>query len=322
MKKVSILIPCFNAEKWLAETLDCCIRQTYQNIEIILVDDGSTDGSLNIAREYERRDSRIHVYTQPNSGGCRARNVAFDKSIGDYIMYLDADDLMSENKIEVQMKQLLEEGDPRAVATCPWESFTSAIPKNHTTRFLYKNYPSGLDLIEDAWYKGSWFVVTCYITSRKLIEEAGSWDERLKKVQDGEFFCRVLSKAGKILFCSDAMFYYREGHLSVSKSNKFSKDKLDSSLLGRVLVKDTVLPLRNTHQIRHGLARIFSEVMLNSPYKSEWYMEAKKQIELLAERPIHPCPSPKVRILERIIGFERLLWLKGKLRKVRNADRF
>ena len=92
-KLVSILIPCYNAEKWLGETLDCCLRQTYKNIEVIFVDDGSTDNSLAIAREYEKKDNRIHVFAQPNSGGCRARNVVFEHSTGDYIMYLDATDL-------------------------------------------------------------------------------------------------------------------------------------------------------------------------------------------------------------------------------------
>ena len=110
------------------------------------------------------------------------------------------------------------------------------------------------------------------------------------------------------------MFYYREGHLSVSKSNKYAKDKLDSSLLGRILVKETVLPLRNTHQIRYGLARIFAEVMLNSPYKSEWYLEAKRQIDSLGEKPFHPCPSRKVALAERIIGFERLMYIKHLLK--------
>ena len=107
MKKVSILIPCYNSEKWVGETLDCCLRQTYPNIEVVLVDDGSTDNSLAIAREYEKKDKRIRVFSQPNSGGCRARNLAFEKSTGDYIKYLDADDLISDDMIEKQVELLL-----------------------------------------------------------------------------------------------------------------------------------------------------------------------------------------------------------------------
>lgn len=246
MKKVSILIPCYNSEKWLGETLDCCLRQTYPNIEVILVDDGSTDASLAIAQEYEKKDKRIHVFSQPNSGGCRARNLAFEKSTGDYIKYLDADDLMSDDMIEKQMDLLLSTNDLYAVSTCAYEEFDVTTNVVFRKRFLYKDYSCGLDLIEDAWFQGGWFVVTCYLTSRKLINEAGPWNETLTKVQDGEFFCRVLAKAHQILFCEGVKFYYRRGHLSVSTVNKYNEKKMQSSLNGRIYCVNAVLPLKNT----------------------------------------------------------------------------
>ena len=100
---VSILIPLYNAEVYIAQTLDNCLAQTYPNIEIIVVDDGSTDGSLVIAQRYEAEHDNIKVLTQPNSGATRARNLAFEHAKGEYIQYLDADDLMSSNKIASQM---------------------------------------------------------------------------------------------------------------------------------------------------------------------------------------------------------------------------
>ena len=100
--KVSILIPLYNSENYIEETIQSCLNQTYENIEIIIVDDGSTDKSLQIAKSFE--SGKLKVYSQPNSGACKARNLAFEKSIGDYIQYLDADDLLSENKIENQRK--------------------------------------------------------------------------------------------------------------------------------------------------------------------------------------------------------------------------
>lgn len=316
MKKVSILMPLFNAEKYLAETLECCLAQTYSNIEIIIVDDGSTDGSLSIAQKYEKKDSRIHVYSQPNKGGCRARNVAFEKSSGDYIKYLDADDLMSCDLIEKQVALLENINDPYAVSVCAWEDFYKELPKEYSCRFLYRNYESGLDLIEDAWFNGDWYVVTCYLTSRKLIREAGGWNEQLTKVQDGEFFCRVLSKTSKIVFCSDSYFYYRKGHISVSSAHKFSEGKLDSSLLGRISCKNTVLPLRNNSRIQYGLSRIFSEVMLNSPYGSKWYIEARDNILSVGGKPIHPSPNKKSKFILRFITFEKLMRIKSFLIKI------
>lgn len=104
---VSILIPCYNAEKFLDETLHCCVEQTYSNTEIIVVDDGSTDDSLEKLKRWESKYQQIHVYTQTNQGAAHTRNVALDKSQGEYVMYLDADDIVSLNKVENQVKILM-----------------------------------------------------------------------------------------------------------------------------------------------------------------------------------------------------------------------
>ena len=103
---VSILIPCYNSEAYLAETLKCCVNQTYPNIEVVVVDDGSTDGSLKIAHQWKGVHENICVYSQQNLGAASARNFAFEKSRGEYIMYLDADDLISLNKVEKQVESL------------------------------------------------------------------------------------------------------------------------------------------------------------------------------------------------------------------------
>ena len=88
---VSILIPCYNSEKWLAETLESALAQTWQNKEIIVVDDGSSDGSLSIAQKFS--SSKVAVISQKNRGASSARNLALGKAQGDFIQYLDADDL-------------------------------------------------------------------------------------------------------------------------------------------------------------------------------------------------------------------------------------
>src|SRR6266404_3172364 len=99
---VSILIPAFNAQEWIADTLRSAVRQTWQNKEIIVVNDGSSDQTLAIAQEFEPQGVRI--FTQKNQGAAAARNKAFSLSQGDYIQWLDADDLLAPNKIALQMK--------------------------------------------------------------------------------------------------------------------------------------------------------------------------------------------------------------------------
>ena len=96
---VSILIPCYNSEKWLAETLESALAQTWQNKEIIVVDDGSTDSSLEIAKTFE--SNKVKVLRQDNRGASAARNLGLTNAQGDFIQYLDADDLLSEDKISL-----------------------------------------------------------------------------------------------------------------------------------------------------------------------------------------------------------------------------
>ena len=91
---ISVIIPVYNSELYLKECLDSVINQTYKKIEIICVDDGSTDHSLDILNFYQKKDSRIKVFTQENSGPSAARNKALDMAKGDYISFVDSDDFL------------------------------------------------------------------------------------------------------------------------------------------------------------------------------------------------------------------------------------
>ena len=98
---VSILIPSYNAEHWIAETIESALSQTWDNKEIIIVDDGSTDQTLQIAKKFE--STLVKVISQENRGANVARNKALEFAQGDYIQWLDADDVLSPLKIEMQM---------------------------------------------------------------------------------------------------------------------------------------------------------------------------------------------------------------------------
>ena len=118
---VSILIPAYNAERWIASTIESAIAQTWPHKEIILVDDGSTDGTLAVARQFESQG--VRVVTQSNQGAAAARNKAFSLSRGDYIQWLDADDLLSTDKIAHQMRAAEQTRDRRTLFSSPWGCF-------------------------------------------------------------------------------------------------------------------------------------------------------------------------------------------------------
>src|SRR5439155_24592191 len=118
---VSILIPAYNAQEWIADTVRSAIAQTWPRKEIIVVDDGSTDHTLAVARHFESHS--VRVVTQTNQGAAAARNKAFSLSRGDYIQWLDADDLLSPDKVAHQMQAAGQTRDRRMLFSSPWAYF-------------------------------------------------------------------------------------------------------------------------------------------------------------------------------------------------------
>lgn len=107
---VSVIVPVFNAQTHLRHCLDSLLGQSHSELEVIAVDDGSTDGSANILQEFARKDARVRVLTQPNRGVSAARNVGLDEANGDYVSFVDADDWLEPNTYEYLLKELLKVG--------------------------------------------------------------------------------------------------------------------------------------------------------------------------------------------------------------------
>lgn len=103
---VSIILPVFNAERFLPQCLDSILRQTYQNWELIAVDDGSKDGSMEILKSYEKRDNRIHIISKKNEGVSIARNIALEHAHGDYIYFVDSDDIVMPEGLMILVKAI------------------------------------------------------------------------------------------------------------------------------------------------------------------------------------------------------------------------
>lgn len=110
MKKVSIIVPVYNAEKYLNKCIDSILQQSYSNYELLLIDDGSTDKSYNICKAYELKNDKVICLKEENGGAGRARNYGIEQSTGDYIMFVDSDDYIARDCLKVLM-ELVEEGD-------------------------------------------------------------------------------------------------------------------------------------------------------------------------------------------------------------------
>src|SRR5512140_2969405 len=118
---VSILIPAYNAGEWIADTIQSALSQTWPSIEIIIIDDGSKDQTLSVARRFASKN--VNVVTQPNQGAAATRNNAFNLCQGDYIQWLDADDLLSPDKVAKQMEIAERCENPRTRLSSGWGHF-------------------------------------------------------------------------------------------------------------------------------------------------------------------------------------------------------
>jgi len=204
---VSILIPAHNAQEWIADTLRSAIAQTWVRKEIIVVDDGSTDQTHAIARQFEPQG--VLVVRQENQGAAAARNKAFSLSRGDYIQWLDADDLLAPDKIAKQMAALDESGSQSTLFSSAWGVF---LYRYYRANFI----PTALwcDLSPVEWLlrkmgQNIYMQTATWLVSRRLTEAVGPWDTRLLGDDDGEYFCRVLLASDGVRFVGEGKVYYR-----------------------------------------------------------------------------------------------------------------
>lgn len=307
-RKVSILIPSYNSGKYIADTIACCQRQTYPDIEVIIVDDGSTDSTYEIAKQYE--SDNIHIYRQKNAGACKARNYAYSKCTGDFIMFLDADDLMTSDKIESQINILLP-SSKNVVTFCRWERFYTDI---NDAQFkyspIYKNYNSPINLLTDMWMGKGMLANCCYLIPRSIADKE-LWNESLCINQDGEYFCRVLLHASKVDFCKKGGVFYRSGLPDSITAKKTSIKKGQCLLDTYISYEHHILPGYDTPVIRQALAMNYCLVAYIYFSFSELVSKACNQyIALNTTVRVVPIGSVKFRLMSQIIGFWNLLKIK------------
>lgn len=103
MQKITLILPIFNGEKYISRCIDSVLNQTYKNFELIIINDGSTDKSLNIIKKYAKKDNRIKIINKKNEGVSIARNIGIENSTGDFITFIDADDYLEIEALETMI---------------------------------------------------------------------------------------------------------------------------------------------------------------------------------------------------------------------------
>jgi glycosyltransferase involved in cell wall biosynthesis len=246
---VSIIIPAYNAEAYLPYTLESAIIQSWKRKEIIVVNDGSTDRTLEVAKRLATKE--VRVVSTANQGLSAAVNHGLSLCQGDYVQELDADDILAPDKIEKQLAALRESDSKRTLLSSPWAHFYY---RTRIARFIPNSLWQDLSPVEWLLRKmgedlhmqnATWLV------SRELIEAAGPWDANLRYDQDGEYFCRVLLASEGTRFVRDARIFYRvSGSHSISHIGGADRDKRLSFMVSIKLHLKYLQSLEDSERVR------------------------------------------------------------------------
>lgn len=305
---VSVCIPCRNAAPYLASSLDSILSQTWPNIEIIVVDDGSTDGSAELLRTY----SGLGVCCLFESFGSasKSRNRAFSVSQGSFVKFFDADDLLHPRTIELQVNRLIGRDD--AVASSSWGRFYG---HDLSTFRLSRSNPE-LDLASIDWLVSAWryaqpmMQAGMFLIPRGLLERSGGWDESLSLIDDFEFFARLFCCASDLLFVPDAILYYRSGipgSLSSRKSRRDAESAFHSLLKGT----SHLLLLRNDSSARLSCANML-QLFVYDVYPDFPDLRAivNARVRELGGSDLPVPGGPRWQMLRRLLGWKVAMRLK------------
>lgn len=308
---VSVIIPCFNAERWVREAVQSCLDQTYGNVEVIVVDDGSIDQSLEILHSF---GSKIKVEAGPNQGGNHARNRGFALSSGAYVQFLDADDYLLPQKLEHQVHFLTETGAD--VVYGDWRH------RHHL--------PDGSDYLQDVAVSGEqtdvlesllsgwWVSPACLLFTRQTVVGSGGWDEKLAAAQDKDFFISVALSGADIRYQPGCESIYRRyGNVTVSTSHH--QRWLDNN---RVVLEKAESALRASDRLnveyRGALAAGFF-TLARGYYDSDRAQHRELLRKALALNPaLRPQETKLYNITQRICGFtvaEKLAGMKRQMKR-------
>jgi glycosyltransferase involved in cell wall biosynthesis len=208
---VSVIIPCYNAERYLAECLDSVLNQSCDNTEIIVVDNNSKDGSLAIAKEYAAKyPQKIKVLEEKQAGAPYARNTGFMASSGEYIQFLDADDTLAKDKFKQQLNAFTSDVD---VVVSDYGVYSNDLNEVLELR----TFPSiDNNLLQTA--VNSIIITGNPLYKRTAIEKYGCYDVNLTASQDWEFHIRLALNGAKFKYLSGEFFHYRKHSESLSSN--------------------------------------------------------------------------------------------------------
>lgn len=303
---VSIIVSCYNSEVFVRETLNSLVNQTYQNIEIIIVNDGSTDKSEEVILSFNQ-DERIRYYVQENKGQCAALNFGFTKSTGEYIKFYDSDDILSNDSIAEQLNSLKQSAQ-EDISFIEWRRFYNNVLPTFIDHNHFHTIHRDCTPFEYLTFTGKMPMVQCglWLIPRSLLLKGGLWDERLSLINDTEFFSRLLPHANRLIFSKKGYTFYRSNPNDTSLSKDVSKKGIKSALLSIDLMAKWLLNLEESDKIKKIIVSSYQMILI-------WSYPSQITISKIIERRINSYPSKcrqipptslKYKITNSLIGWK------------------
>jgi glycosyltransferase involved in cell wall biosynthesis len=297
---VSVLIPCFNSARFIGETLESVFRQSWPAIEVVVVNDGSTDASLQEIRRFARPG--LVVIDRENRGAAASRNEAFARSSGAFVQFLDADDLISPDKIMLQMHRLLSSAD--CIASAEWGRFRS---DPQETIFLREPVWQDLDPLD--WLAASrvdglgTLFPALWLIPRAVATVAGPWLPDLTVGDDTEYFTRLILASKRILFCNEARAFYRSG-IAGSLSGDKSLAGWASQFKANELCEEMVLAREDSDRMRRGFSLTWQSFAHSAyPYDRDLAKRALAHGHALHPVRTRPGGGPTFHLVSRFVGW-------------------
>lgn len=236
-RTISVIIPCFNSAKFIERCLESILNQTYQNLEILVVDDGSTDDSANVIQKIAKRDSRVKYIYQPNSGVSAARNKGIECASGELVTFVDSDDTIAQEMYQV-LTELLERHDAD-ISHCSYLRDENGVKKyvgDTKQIYLFEG-----EQVAESLLKAELFTPSCWNKLfRKEVLQNVWFDSRFKINEDLLFDFYAFKNAKRAVFIDRCLYTYHVEETSSCNNTSFEKKTMDCYTVSKEILKHSI----------------------------------------------------------------------------------
>lgn len=295
---VSVIIPSYNAEKWICDSLASVGAQNIPGLETIVVDDGSTDRSADLVR---REFPQVELIRTTNGGHARARNIGFAASHGEFIQFLDADDLLPPNKISLQIERLEQSGAD--IAYCNWQHLVRQPDGSFVKGIVNRRQIEGD--ADTALLGNIWFPNHAYLFRREIVERVGGFNESLRILPDVRFALGCALLGARFISCSDVTVPYRI-HSASQNSRSDPRTFTRECFKNAAEVEQWWRAHGGVDASRHGaLLAVYSQVARASFGRDPEYFELAYQALERLQPGYIPSEPRHLALAARVLGYRR-----------------